>query len=75
MSDEEKPIDLRDKIAIEIFNGLMSSGKFNVDDVTGLLRDEGTAVRIYAQERTEQAVRGCYKIADIFRKVRLSSFE
>ena len=74
MSDEEKPLDLRDKIAIEIFNGLVSCGKFNNEDIILVLRKEGS-LKEGAEERMETWIRGCYKAADTFRKIRLSSFE
>lgn len=83
MSDEEKPLDLRDKLALEILNGLLSHSK---NDVGSLIRDivyhlnydgEGPAAvvtREQAAERIEEVVRSCYKVADIMRRVRLTAF-
>ena len=83
--DDEKPLDLRDKIALELLNGIISSGndksKSVVNDITEYLlygksiNREDLAWRQSAVLRLEHVIRSCYVVADIVRKVRLSSFE
>lgn len=86
MSDEEeKPLDLRDKIALEVLNGLISHSKNDtgnlIADIFHYINYRSEDVRYMnkirkdSSERLERAVRACYKVADIVRKVRLSSFE
>ena len=75
--DDEKPLDLRDKLAMEVLNGLLSSGKDQSDvfmsNITYYLHnpdyEKGTSLEI------EKTIRSCYKVADIIRKVRLTAFE
>jgi hypothetical protein len=83
--DDEK-LDLRDKFAIEIFNGLLSHSKEGTgslaSDIYYYINYTNDNDLVYqnkhrsdATGKVEKAVRACYKVADIFRKVRLSSFE
>jgi hypothetical protein len=74
--EDEKPFDLRDRIALEILGAAISnSGKTQpAADLDHLSSSEGHW-REGARERLETLVRSCYKIADIARKVRLSTFE
>lgn len=84
----EKPLDLRDKIALEVLNGIIANSKDNNDTTKDLLfyltYDLDTVVgddreakkqKEYAAKRFERLIRGCYRVADIMRKVRLSTFE
>jgi hypothetical protein len=83
--DDEKPFDLRDKIALELLNGLISSGNIRSNDMIadlteymlyGNSKDKGDlTMREFAVKRFEHIIRSCYVAADIMRKVRLSSFE
>lgn len=75
--DDEKPFELRDKLAVEILNGILSSeqGGDRVADIIYYVNcdDENGARR--AVERMEKVICSCYRVADIMRKVRLSTFE
>lgn len=85
--DDEKPLDLRDKLAIEIFNGvvsnthsstevLMSDIIYHINSDSGSDVDEARDIATKAAaKRVERIVRACYKVADIMRKVRLATFE
>lgn len=85
MSDEEKPLDLRDKLAMEILNGLISHSKGDAGDLIPDIahyvnytcedKDAQNKIRHGAAKRLERVIRACYQAADIIRKVRLSSFE
>ena len=82
--DEEKPMDLRDKLAIEILNGILSHSK---NENNGIISDivfyvnydcvgpEADRLKEVHTQKVERVVRACYKVADIMRKVRLSAFE
>jgi len=76
MSDD-KPLDLRDKLAIEILNGILASDKGHdrAADIINYINHENDNWHQGAVERTEKIVRNCYKVADIIRKIRLSTFE
>jgi len=76
--DDEKPIDLRDRIALEILNGIISHSHREVYEARTFFDfinhpDENN--QRHAATHFEKLVRACYKAADIVRKVRLSSFE
>lgn len=80
--DDEKPLELRDKLAIEIFNGILAhskndTGSLIIDIVHHINYDEPDSDRIEknAARRIERVVQACYKVADIMRKVRLSAFK
>jgi hypothetical protein len=84
MMDDEKPFDLRDRLAIEILNGLLAnSSKENSlagEVITYLTYDDSSQKTVEAVEakytkKVEKVVRNCYKVADIVRRVRLSAFE
>lgn len=94
MSDEEKPLDLRDKIALDIINSLIvgnpsfhrtkesSSYTYTNDDHIGTAQSlingfssTHKPSKNDAVEKMENIARTAYKMADIIRKVRLSSFE
>lgn len=84
IENAEAPFNLRDRIAIEVLNGIISgSGKDSSirSDVISYLNYESEDKRIQedqqelAKDRIEKLIRGCYKVADIMRKVRLSAFE
>ena len=85
MSDEEKPLDLRDKLAIEILNGLIS-GDIQFYGMGGTT-PRSVAQHIYsyydsdsvsdkeeAQRQSERLIRTAYMMADVMRKVRLTAF-
>jgi len=74
---DEKPFDLRDKIALEILNGILCNekGKEATSDIVSHLDCENQSWREVAQIRLEHLIRNCYKVADIVRKVRLATFE
>ena len=86
--DDERPFDLRDRIAIEVLNGIIANSKDNNETTKDLLfyitydcdtvGDDGKEAKRqkeYAAKRFERLIRGCYRVADIMRKVRLSTFE
>lgn len=75
--EDDKPIDLRDKLAIEILNAILSSdkGQDHADDIIQYINNENDKWHDGAVERMEKIIRNCYKVADIMRKVRLSTFE
>ena len=76
MSDE-KPIELRDQIAISILNGILSSNikKDSIQDIFEFLFAKDKSQKEHANKQVENIVRISYGIADIVRKVRLSTFE
>jgi hypothetical protein len=82
--DNEKPIDLRDKIALEVLNAIISNsrdGNSTTQDILYYIEydssedQENKIQRSYAEKRFTKIVRSCYRVADIVRKVRLSPFE
>lgn len=88
ISSAEKPLDLRDHLAIEVLNGILSNSKAGdtgdfVRDLLHYIHYDNESIsdgeRKKAQEgaakRIEKLIRSCYKVADIMRKVRLSTFE
>jgi hypothetical protein len=86
MSDEEeKPLDLRDKLALEILNGLLASDPTNYSEASGSIWGTGAYIgHLYAskvprdqqdaKDRAEQLIRTAYMMADVMRKVRLTAF-
>lgn len=78
MDDED--IRLRDKFAIEILSSLIGkSSSTTIDDFIITVEPEYRKMHPIDYERAEQhlqlCVRTAYKIGDIMRKVRLTSFE
>jgi hypothetical protein len=77
--EDEKSFDLRDRLAIEILNGVLSNegSKDRVSDIIDFLGGDTnqTGWGQGAIKRVEILIRNCYKVADIIRKVRLSTFE
>jgi hypothetical protein len=82
--EDEKSFDMRDRIALEVLNGIISNAKDSdlVKELTQYLTyssetDVSTRKEVEAacSKKIERIVRNCYKVADIVRKVRLSSFE
>ena len=74
MDDED--IRLRDKFAIEILQSLLASNLSGVANfVTFHNSTDNPDTRKVNFEKMEHTVRAAYKIADIMRKVRLTSFE
>lgn len=70
MSDnEEKPLGLRDKLMIEVLNAYIMKS----ETMTSNIYDMGKVSN--CDKSVEHIVRQCYKVADIIRKVRLTSFE
>jgi len=84
--EDDKPIELRDKLAIEILNGLLASNQ-NAHDGTphGIVYGIGLeliasfsgdqARQDYGINLAEQYCRAAYRIADIMRRVRMQAFE
>lgn len=74
--DDERPFDIRDRIALEILGAVISNSEKTqaASDVNELSSPE-SHWRRGAQTRLETLVRNCYKLATIVRKVRLSTFE
>ena len=64
---------------MEILNGVLSNPLLDkgdyFSDVQHYVMHEQEVVRLKAKERIERLVRSCYCVADIVRKVRLSTFE
>jgi hypothetical protein len=79
--EDDKPFDLRDRIALEILNGLISHSRNSLDhadfaqEIMDNIGHSDKGVRDGAAKRIEHRIRSCYKVADIMRKVRLSTFE
>jgi hypothetical protein len=76
--DDEKPFELRDRIALEILNGIIGNSSKNNIAIQNLLfyiNHPDRQVCDGSEKDFEQLIRSCYKVADIMRKVRLSTFE
>lgn len=71
MNDDEEKFSLRDKLAMEILNGVLSGQT----DATSALLSDNPAWRRGAEEKAERITRSCYKLADLMRKARLTTFE
>lgn len=75
MSDEEKPIDLRDKFALEILNALVSKIKDNdLDFVVNHRNSSYQSYKDHAEKTADSLVQTAYYLADKMRKYRLVSF-
>lgn len=75
---EEKPTELRDHIALEILNGIISHstpGSGLKMTLQNFFQDSDPQLRKYAEKHLEETIRNCYRVADIVRRVRLSTFE
>jgi hypothetical protein len=74
---DEKPIELRDQIAISILNGVLSSNirKNSFEYAFEFLFVKDKSQKEHAHKSIENIVRFSYGVADIVRKVRLSTFE
>ena len=72
--DDEKPFDLRDRLAIEVLNGILSNSQ-NQRLIPDMLHYIADGKYEEANERVEKVIRACYRVADMIRKVRLSAFE
>lgn len=74
MNDDDKML-LRDKLAIEILNGLLSTDgiKGMVSEYCAYFEDKGN--KDHVEMRMERLIRCSYKIADMMRKVRLATFD
>ncbi len=81
MAEENDKLTLRDKLAVEVLNGMLANEKVatnkTVDFISyGLNYEEWNAPnRRLAEQQMTQLIRAAYKIADIIRKVRLTTFE
>jgi len=81
--DDEKPFDLRDKLAIEILQALITYHKPTTSSFTGsdtahyflCCFDNKDSNADSCTRSMERLIRAAYKAADIMRKVRLSAFE
>lgn len=85
MSDEEKPLDLRDKLALEILNGLLANDPTYYSTNMGNVLGVGANIHHYhkssfepdkekARLQAEELIRTAYMMADVMRKVRLTAF-
>jgi hypothetical protein len=80
-SDDEERFTLRDKIALEILTTMCNGHeKSEANILNAFFREhtdeERSAIDYkYAVQRFESIVRTAYKMADIVRKIRISSFE
>jgi len=81
--NEEKPLELRDQMALSILNGLLSNS-----NISNLLANNSTININYiiayfdrespsnkAEQETQKLIRFAYYLADQMRQVRLGSFE
>jgi hypothetical protein len=84
--DDERPFDLRDKLAIEILNGVLSHSKSDTGNIISNVvhyisydsesdGQDKRRIEEVAAKQIERTIRACYKVADIMRRVRLSAFE
>jgi len=72
--DDEKPMELRDQLALSILNGLLSnSNNYHAEYVMKYLQEKDFQVAI--DNTLEDLIRLSYRTADMMRKVRLSTFE
>ena len=85
MSDDDKPLDLRDKLALEILNGLLAGDPTYCSKHSGAIKGVGASITFYnslknprdqeeAKKKAEHLIRTSYMMADIMRKVRLTAF-
>jgi hypothetical protein len=88
--EDEKPLDLRDKLALEIINALIlgdpsyhkvkdPSSPYTVEDHIGTAKKlvnnyNHNAYKGDAIEQMEKIARTAYKMADVMRKIRLEVF-
>ena len=83
--EEEKPLDLRDKLALEILNGLLANDPTYYAGGLGSAKGIGAQIHHYydsthesdkeiAKLRAEKLIRTAYMMADVMRKVRLTAF-
>jgi maltoporin len=76
--DDDEEIRLRDKFAIEILGSLLGKETYN-DEVANFITyhssNDNPHTKSNSYKRMEHTIRAAYKIADIMRKVRLTSFE
>lgn len=75
---DDKPLELRDQLAINILNGILSREK-DGGDVSNIMEyillEKDHKMRHYGVNSAEKMVRISYAIADVMRKVRLTAFE
>jgi len=77
MSDDNEDLKLRDKFAIDILKVILSADTNTLlADFTEVFDDkeEEARLRIYTR-KLDRRIRAAYKIADMMRKVRMSTFE
>lgn len=83
--EEEKSLDLRDKLALEILNGLLANDPTYYSGGLGSVKGIGAQIHHYydssdesdkevAKLRAEKLIRTAYMMADMMRKVRLTAF-
>lgn len=73
MDDEH--LQLRDKLAIEILNGLLASEKEGASKgFITMMNSQYDTWRDEGVRKVEELIRSAYKIADLMRKIRLESF-
>lgn len=78
MNEPEDELSLRDKFAIEILNGLIMRDNQDpssiIIDFVNHFSDKDEGGKNSAYRRMEYLVRCAYKMADVMRKVRLTTF-
>jgi hypothetical protein len=72
--DDNEELTLRDKMAIAIFQGIISSEDSSSDFVETFDSKDIDQKNHYSK-RMERKIRAAYKLADMMRKVRLAPFE
>jgi hypothetical protein len=77
MSDDNEDLKLRDKFAISILQSMLSDSKES--PLMGFMetfddREDTTRYKLYLK-MMERRIRASYKLADLMRKIRMSSFE
>jgi hypothetical protein len=75
--DNEKPMELRDQLALQILQAIFCNEASKDFLITYIYHfdDKDTSWAKNVNDRAEERIRAAYKIADIMRKVRLPAFE
>ena len=75
--NDNKPLELRDQLALSILSGLLSSDNPNLEMniIIGKFNSKVSDRKEMADIKTRELIELAYYLADQMRKVRLSSFE
>lgn len=77
-TEDDEEFSIRDKMAIAIFQGLLEHSISDISDFIGYFDtkdpDKQEAKKHFSS-KMERKIRASYKLADMMRKIRLSSFE